>query len=128
PGAVAAAGGDGHPAVPVPPAGRCRPHCRGGMPRLDAPLAGPAQPELQAARGRPTHAPPAGDQKRPPRAAAPRGRASTPDEGRTMSHDAGGDALDAVLAAVGGGHSWETTDHRLVANHPRYPREGRLYV
>jgi hypothetical protein len=47
---------------------------------------------------------------------------------RTMMRNPGGDAIDAVLAAVGGAQSWHTTDHAAVACHPRYPREGRLYV
>ena len=47
---------------------------------------------------------------------------------RTMMRNPGGDAIDAVLAAIGGAHSWRDTDHRAVARHPRYPREGRLYV
>jgi hypothetical protein len=47
---------------------------------------------------------------------------------RTMMRNPGGDAIDAVLAAVGGAQSWRDTDHRAVACHPRYPREGRLYV
>jgi hypothetical protein len=40
----------------------------------------------------------------------------------------GGDALDAVLAALGAARSWRETDHASVAKHRRYPREGRLYV
>jgi hypothetical protein len=40
----------------------------------------------------------------------------------------GGDALDAVIAAVGGLGAWQAADHRLLARHPRYPREGKLYV
>jgi hypothetical protein len=52
----------------------------------------------------------------------------SPAQARAMLRDPGGDALDAVLAAVGAARSWRTTDHRLVAAHPRYPREGRLYV
>jgi hypothetical protein len=47
---------------------------------------------------------------------------------RTMMRNPGGDAIDAVLAALGGVQSWARTDHRAVARHPRYPREGRLYV
>jgi hypothetical protein len=52
------------------------------------------------------------------------------DEGqrRTMMRNPGGDAIDAVLAAVGAAQSWRLTDHRAVARHRRYPREGRLYV
>jgi hypothetical protein len=40
----------------------------------------------------------------------------------------GGDALDAVIAALGAARSWRTSDHGLIARHERYPREGRLYV
>jgi hypothetical protein len=47
---------------------------------------------------------------------------------RTMMRNPGGDAIDAVLAAVGAVHAWHLTDHAAVARHPRYPREGRLYV
>jgi hypothetical protein len=42
--------------------------------------------------------------------------------------DNGGDALDAVLAAVGALRAWAATDHRAVARHHLYVREGRLYV
>lgn len=52
---------------------------------------------------------------------------SDPDRRRIM-RDGGADALDAVLAAVGGARSFRRTDHRSVARHPRYTREGRLYV
>ncbi len=47
---------------------------------------------------------------------------------RMMMRDGGADALDAVLAAVGAERAWQACDHRAVARHPRYPREGRLYV
>lgn len=47
---------------------------------------------------------------------------------RVMLLDPGGDALDAVIAAVGAARSWRVTDHARVARHPRYGREGRLYV
>jgi hypothetical protein len=47
---------------------------------------------------------------------------------RVIMGDAGGDALDALVAAVGGARAWQAADHRLIARHPRYPREGRLYV
>lgn len=52
----------------------------------------------------------------------------TPRQRRTLMSDNGGDALDAVLAAVGALRSWAGTDHRLVAKHHLYVREGRLYV
>jgi hypothetical protein len=47
---------------------------------------------------------------------------------RVLMRNGGGDALDAVIAAVGAAQAWHTADHRLIARHPRYPREGRLYV
>ncbi|MEW6301415.1 MAG: DUF429 domain-containing protein, partial [Thermodesulfobacteriota bacterium] len=47
---------------------------------------------------------------------------------RVIMRNGGGDALDAVIAAVGAVRSWQTSDHRSVARHPRYPREGRLFV
>jgi hypothetical protein len=40
----------------------------------------------------------------------------------------GGDALDAVIAVVGAWESFRTVDHRAIARHPRYPREGYLYA
>jgi hypothetical protein len=52
----------------------------------------------------------------------------TPRQRRVIMSDNGGDALDAVLAAVGVLRSWQTTDHRRVARHHLYVREGRLYV
>lgn len=47
---------------------------------------------------------------------------------RRIMRNPGGDALDAVLAGLGAARSWAETDHRAVARHPRYKREGRLYV
>jgi hypothetical protein len=52
----------------------------------------------------------------------------TPRDRLVMMRNPGGDALDAVIAAVGVTHAWASCDHRSVARHPRYPREGRLYV
>jgi hypothetical protein len=46
---------------------------------------------------------------------------------RRIASDAGGDALDAVVAAVGAATSWADTDHAAVARHERYRREGFLY-
>ncbi len=40
----------------------------------------------------------------------------------------GGDALDAIVAAVGAAQSWPTTDHGALGRHPRYGREGRMYT
>ncbi len=45
-----------------------------------------------------------------------------------IMRNGGGDALDAVLAAVGAAQAWRTADHAAIARHPRYPREGRLFV
>jgi hypothetical protein len=47
---------------------------------------------------------------------------------RVLMRNAGADALDAVLAAVGVAQAWPAADHQGLARHPRYPREGRLYV
>jgi hypothetical protein len=47
---------------------------------------------------------------------------------RVVMRNGGGDALDAVLAAVGAAQAWHLADHRQIARHPRYPREGRLFV
>jgi hypothetical protein len=47
---------------------------------------------------------------------------------RVIMRDGGGDALDAVLAAVGAAQAWHLADHRRIARHPRYRREGRLFV
>ncbi|MCA1631453.1 MAG: DUF429 domain-containing protein [Acidobacteria bacterium] len=47
---------------------------------------------------------------------------------RRIMRNGGGDALDAVLAALGGALSWRSSDHAFIARHHRYPREGRLYV
>jgi hypothetical protein len=45
-----------------------------------------------------------------------------------MMRNGGGDALDAVIAAVGALRAWPQVNHWQVALHPRYPREGRLYA
>jgi hypothetical protein len=47
---------------------------------------------------------------------------------RVMMRNAGGDALDAVIAAAGAAWAWEASDHEQIARHPRYRLEGRLYV
>jgi hypothetical protein len=49
-------------------------------------------------------------------------------ERRRIMRNGGGDALDAVLAAVGALRAWRAADHQQIARHARYPREGRLYV
>lgn len=45
-----------------------------------------------------------------------------------MMRNGGGDALDAVIAGVAGHRAWLSADPRADASHPRYPREGRMYV
>jgi hypothetical protein len=47
---------------------------------------------------------------------------------RLMMRNPGGDALDAVIAAVGALQAWQTCDHASIASHPRYRREGRLFI
>jgi hypothetical protein len=47
---------------------------------------------------------------------------------RTIMRNPGGDAMDAVIAALGTADAWLAADHRAIARHPRYPLEGRLYV
>ena len=51
----------------------------------------------------------------------------TPAHVRTVMRNPGGDALDAVLAAVGGRLGWERSDHRAIARDDRYPFEGHLF-
>jgi hypothetical protein len=46
---------------------------------------------------------------------------------RAIMRNGGGDALDAVIAALGAAQAWRDADHRGIARHPRYPHEGRLY-
>jgi hypothetical protein len=47
---------------------------------------------------------------------------------RVMMRNGGGDALDAVIAALGAAQAWHLADHAHIARHPRYPLEGRLFV
>jgi hypothetical protein len=47
---------------------------------------------------------------------------------RRMARDPGGDALDAVIAAVGAAIAWEAVDHATLAGDERVRREGYLYV
>lgn len=47
---------------------------------------------------------------------------------RVMASDPGGDALDAVLAALGAASSFAQVDHDAVAAHPRYTLEGRHFA
>lgn len=46
----------------------------------------------------------------------------------TIMRNGGGDALDAVVAAVGAWHRWRDVDLLAVARHPRYPREGMVFA
>jgi hypothetical protein len=52
----------------------------------------------------------------------------SPEDRRAIMRNGGGDALDAVIAAVGAADGFRSADHAAIARHPRYPREGRLYV
>jgi hypothetical protein len=47
---------------------------------------------------------------------------------RVMMRNGGGDAIDAVIAAVGAHWGWMNADHAAIARHARYPREGYLYA
>ena len=47
---------------------------------------------------------------------------------RRAMRNPGGDALDAVLAAVGGWHGFSTLDPAAVARHDRYSREGLIFA
>ena len=47
---------------------------------------------------------------------------------RVIMRNGGGDALDAVIAAVGAIAGWQAADHRNIRRHARYSLEGRLYV
>ena len=46
---------------------------------------------------------------------------------RVMMRNPGGDALDAVIAAAGAFRGVLAADHRAIALHERYPREGYLF-
>ena len=47
---------------------------------------------------------------------------------RLLMQDPAGDALDALVAAVGAAGAWAYMDHKEAAVHPRYVREGRHYA
>lgn len=47
---------------------------------------------------------------------------------RAMMRNPGGDALDAVLAAVGAWDGYRGADHAAIRRHPRYPTEGLIFV
>jgi hypothetical protein len=50
-----------------------------------------------------------------------------PHQRRVLMTNPGGDALDAVLAAVGSWHAFLKDDHASISKHSRYPFEGRVY-
>ena len=45
-----------------------------------------------------------------------------------MMRNPGGDAIDAVIAAVGAWRAVHAADHIGIAKHHRYRHEGHLYV
>ncbi|AMV23977.1 hypothetical protein VT84_06250 [Gemmata sp. SH-PL17] len=47
---------------------------------------------------------------------------------RVIMRNPGGDALDAVLAAVGAFRGFCAADHAVLSTHPRLTREGWMYV
>ncbi len=47
---------------------------------------------------------------------------------RKIMRNPGGDALDAVIAAVGVAFAWQHFDHAALAQNPRYRREGYIYA
>jgi hypothetical protein len=47
---------------------------------------------------------------------------------RVMMRNPGGDAIDAVIVAVGATLAVPAADHRAIARHARHPREGHLFV
>ncbi|MCC9599815.1 DUF429 domain-containing protein [Stieleria sp. JC731] len=51
----------------------------------------------------------------------------SPHRRKVIMNDPGGDALDAVLAGVGVWTAFVNADHREIANHPRYHKEGYVY-
>jgi hypothetical protein len=51
-----------------------------------------------------------------------------PAQRRQVLRDPGGDALDAVIAAVGGAWAWTNSPHAQIAASDRYRREGFLYA
>jgi hypothetical protein len=51
----------------------------------------------------------------------------SPHRRRVIMNNPGGDALDAVLAGVGSWLGYAAADHRAIAQHDRYPREGFVY-
>jgi Protein of unknown function (DUF429) len=54
--------------------------------------------------------------------------AIAPRHRRRIARDPGGDALDAVIAAVGAFAQWRAADHGAIAGDERVMREGYLYA
>ncbi len=52
----------------------------------------------------------------------------SPSQERLMMRNPGADALDAVLAAYAAVRGVRRADHAAIVRHPRYRREGRVYV
>ncbi|MFT3786806.1 MAG: DUF429 domain-containing protein [Tepidisphaeraceae bacterium] len=52
----------------------------------------------------------------------------TPAHVRTMNANGGGDAYDAVIAAIGSWHAWQGLDVDLLKSHKRYRREGYVFA
>lgn len=46
---------------------------------------------------------------------------------RKIMRNPGGDALDAVIAAVGAWLAWQKVEHRAIAGHARHPKEGYVF-
>jgi hypothetical protein len=115
----------GRAAISVPPAADGPAGARRILPGVGAQGARPAAPELQA-NG------PLYRVRLRTRRAILAGLASLmtidPPHRWAIMRNGGGDALDAVIAAVGAWRAWRQTDHAAVARHPRYRREGKMYV
>jgi hypothetical protein len=47
---------------------------------------------------------------------------------RVIMRNPGGDALDAVIAAVGAARGVANADHAAIKKHPRYRHEGYMYL
>ena len=47
---------------------------------------------------------------------------------RVIMRNPGGDAMDAVIAAVGAALAVPNADHKAVSKHPRYRHEGHMYL
>ncbi|MGF1633627.1 MAG: DUF429 domain-containing protein [Phycisphaerae bacterium] len=52
----------------------------------------------------------------------------SPGQRKVMLQNPGGDAMDAVIAAVGGWAGFCRTDHPALANDDRHPREGYVFM